>query len=299
MRRILMEVEYHGQAFFGWQRQGSRRSVQATLEEAVRGLVGHDASVHGAGRTDRGVHALAMPAHVDIGSRLCANELLPALNARMPEDLAVKSVREVDPRFHARFDALSKLYRYTIYRSRTRSPLLRDRSYFCPRHLDVVAMDEAIAALVGTHDFTSFRTSPDEALPGEDDDDEDSPTGSGSDVTSDKFGPAANQPPPPWRKPRPRGCVRHVGKARLHEQHELLLIEVEANGFLRGMMRAIAGSLIEVGLGKQPPSWIAGLISSADRRLAGANLPAHGLTLVRVTYPPEPFETGTAPTKTA
>ncbi|MCC6572719.1 MAG: tRNA pseudouridine synthase A [Planctomycetes bacterium] len=282
MRRILMEVEYHGQAFFGWQRQGSQRSVQATLEAAIKDLVGHDVNVQSSGRTDRGVHAFAMPAHVDVDTRLGVDELVPALNARMPEDLAIKTVRDVDPRFHARFDAISKLYRYTIYRSRTRSPLLRDRSYFCPRPLDLAAMEEAAAALVGTHDFASFRTNPDDPSAGDDDDD-------APEVTPDKFGPAAHEPPPLWRKPRPKGCVRHMLKARLHESHELLHIDVEANGFLRGMVRAIAGSLLEVGLRKQAPDWIAEIIAGADRKLAGANLPAHGLALIRVNYPDEPF----------
>jgi len=284
MRRILLEVEYHGQAFFGWQRQGPARSVQGTLEAAAQDLVGHVVQVHGAGRTDRGVHALAMPAHFDTDSRLRCDELMMALNARLPVDCAVRIARETDPRFHARFDAISKLYRYRFYLSRARSPLLSDRAFQVPRKLDLEAMAEAAALLVGKHDFLSFRTNPEEeperAVPA-------------PDTTADLHGPAAvahgDFTPPPWRKPRPQGTVRTLFDARLNTRNGVLNLDLRGDGFLRGMVRAIAGSLLEVGTGKQPPTWITTLLDVRDRREAGANLPPHGLTLVSVDYPPEPF----------
>ncbi|MBE7491826.1 MAG: tRNA pseudouridine synthase A [Planctomycetes bacterium] len=287
MRRILLEVEYHGQAFFGWQRQGSARSVQATLEAAIADLVGHRADVHGAGRTDRGVHALAMPAHVDMDSRLRCEELVPALNVRLPQDCVVRRAREVDPRFHARFDARSKHYRYRFYLSRTRSPMLADRAYMVPRALDIDAMREAAALLAGTRDFACFRTNP-EQDPQTPPDDEDA-----SDTTADLYGPAAvahgDFNPPPWRKPRPQGTTRTIFDARLNQRGNLLDLDVRGDGFLRGMVRAMAGTLLEIGLGKQPPTWVTALLAGRDRRDAGANLPPHGLTLVSVDYPPEPF----------
>ncbi|MEZ5991451.1 MAG: tRNA pseudouridine synthase A [Planctomycetota bacterium] len=283
MRRIVLDIEFHGKGFYGWQRQGPDRSVQATVEAAVADLTGHLVSVQSSGRTDRGVHALAMPAHVDVESRLSPREFMPALNHRLPRDVAVRRVRGVDPRFHARFDAIGKLYRYTILRNRARSPLLGDRAHQVPRALDVSAMQAAGNVLVGCHDFASFQTNPDRDPP-----DDELP-----ETTADRIGPAAVQhgdfTPPPWRKPRPKGTIRNISGVQLTEQGDLLLIDVKGDGFLRGMVRALAGSLIEVGLGKQPVDWVRELIEVKDRKAAGANLPPHGLTLVGVEYPAEPF----------
>lgn len=283
MRRILLTLEFHGKGFFGWQRQGPDRSVQGVVEAAVADLVGHAVSAQSSGRTDRGVHARAMPAHVDVDSRLPCRELLNAINARLPDDVAVRAVREADPRFHARFDALSKLYRYTLLRSRARSPLQADRTHLAPRQLDTQAMRSAAALVVGTHDFKSFQASPDDS----------NPVADRPDTTADTVGPAAlahgDFTPPPWRKPRPHGTVRTITRCDLIERGEMLRIEVAGNGFLRGMVRALAGSLLEIGLGKQSPEWLGTLLDVKDRKEAGPNLPPHGLTLVQVEYPPEPF----------
>jgi tRNA pseudouridine38-40 synthase len=282
MRRILLTLQYHGRNFFGWQRQGPDRSVQAVVEAAVEDLVGHAVSVQAAGRTDRGVHAEAMPAHVDVDSRLPPRDLLMAINARLPQDVSIQAVREVDPRFHARFDAVSKHYRYTLLRSRARSPLLDDRTHLAPRALDVGAMQHGAGLLVGTHDYASFQTNPDEP------EDKNAP-----DVSADTIGPAAvahgDYAPPPWRKSRPQGTVRTITRCEVIEEDRLLCIDVVGDGFLRGMVRALAGSLLEVGLGKQPPEWVASLLEAKDRRAAGANLPPHGLTLKTVQYPDQPF----------
>lgn len=277
MRRILLILEYHGAAFFGWQRQGVSRSVQATVEEAVRDLVRHDVTVQSSGRTDRGVHALAMPAHVDVDTRLDTESIMMALNARLPDDCKVRRVREVDPRFHARFDALRKLYRYSLVQSRAPSPLLADRAHHFPRKLDIAAMNEAAALLVGKHDFACFRVDPR-------DEPEDGP-----EITTDAFGPGKHLPPPPWRKPRPKGTVRNLTQLTVRQTGRIVQIEAAADGFLRGMVRAIAGTLTQVGLGKQEPAWVQSVLNSADRREAGANLPAHGLTLVKVSYPSAVF----------
>ena len=280
MRRIVLELEYHGKGFVGWQRQGPDRSVQGTVEAALADLTGHIVSVQSAGRTDRGVHALAMPAHADVETRLAPRELMPALNHRLPHDVAVRRVRNVDPRFHARFDAIRKLYRYSLLRSRARSPLLGDRVHQVPRELDLSAMRVAAAALVGTHDFASFQTNPD--VPGASD--EDLP-----ETTADRFSPGGATEPPPWRKSRPRGTIRTISRVELIDDGGLLHLEVEGDGFLRGMVRALAGTLVDVGLGKRAPAWVAGLLDAKDRREAGANLPPHALALVRVDYPDQPF----------
>jgi tRNA pseudouridine38-40 synthase len=282
MRRVLLTLEFHGGAFYGWQRQGPDRSVQAVVEHAVEDLVGHSVSVQASGRTDRGVHALAMPAHVDVDSRLGPRELMMALNHRLPWDVAVRAVQEADPRFHARFDALDKTYRYAFHLSQARSPLLTDRVHLVPRPLDIPAMTKAAAMLVGTHDFAAFRS---QAEP---------ETEPGPERSADTVGPAAlahgDFEPPPWRGPRPKGTVRTVHSAGLELRSDILHFEVNGTGFLRGMVRAMAGSLLQVGLGREPLDWVQALLSNRDRREAGANLPGRGLTLVRVHYPPEPFE---------
>jgi tRNA pseudouridine38-40 synthase len=282
MRRVLLTLEYHGGGFYGWQRQGPDRSVQGVVEAAVADLVGHAVSVQSSGRTDRGVHARAMPAHVDIDSRLSPRELMMAINHRLPWDVAVRAVQESDPRFHARFDALDKSYRYAFYLSQARSPLLSDRAHLVPRPLDIPAMEQAAALLVGTHDFAAFRS---QAEPDPD---------PGPERSADTIGPAAIEhgdfEPPPWRRPRPAGTVRTVHRTGLTLRGGVLHFEVNGTGFLRGMVRAMAGSLLQVGLGRQPVEWVRALLENRDRREAGANLPGHGLTLLQVNYPPEPFE---------
>lgn len=224
-----------------------------------------------------------MASHVDVETRLGPYEIMMAVNHRLPADVAVRRVREVDTRFHARFDATSKLYRYDIHRRRARSPLAQDRSFHCARSFDLAAMREAAARLTGSHDFASFQTNP--QPPSEAD------VGG---ITVDTIGPAGIEAgitePPPWRKPRPQGTVRTLNQIEIRERDSLLQIEVAGDGFLRGMVRALAGTLLEVALGRQDPAWIDELIGARDRKLAGPNLPAHGLTLIRVDYPPEPFD---------
>ena len=143
-----------------------------------------------------------------------------------------------------------------------------------------MAMANAARFLVGPHDFACFESSSDEA------DDEDGP-----DITADRYGPAAvasgHSAPPPWRKPRPRGSLRHLMALEVRRVGRLVQIEASADGFLRGMVRSIAGTLTQVGLGRQVPDWVRHVLASRDRREAGANMPPEGLTLVRVVYPPE------------
>jgi tRNA U38,U39,U40 pseudouridine synthase TruA len=138
------------------------------------------------------------------------------------------------------------------------------------------------ARLVGRHDFGGFKSNPDR----------DEPAAEVPSLTADTVGPAAvaaGDEPPPWRRPRPQGTVRELKRVEWVRRGNLLELVVEGDGFLRGMVRALAGSLREVGLGRQPPEWITGLLARPDRTQAGANLPAHGLTLLEVTFPPEPF----------
>ena len=261
--------------------------MQQTIEDAVSDLTGHPVSVQSSGRTDRGVHALGMPAHVDVDTRLSPQEFLMAVNFRLPKDVAIQRCQQVDPRFHARFDAANKLYRYTFYCSRARNVMNADRSTLAPRPMNVALMIEAAKCLVGTHDFAAFQTSPEVASKSE----------NGAVIekqalfTVDTVGPAAiaagHTEPPPWRKQRPDGTIRTIHRLEIIEEGNYLHIEVEGTGFLRGMVRALAGTLKEVGREKFQPKWVKEVLESKDRKQAGANLPACGLTLVRVDYPPE------------
>lgn len=282
-----MILEFHGHNFYGWQRQGPNRTVQQTVEDAVSDLTGHPVSVQSSGRTDRGVHALGMPAHVDVETRLSPQEFLMAVNFRLPKDVAIQRCQQVDPRFHARFDAANKLYRYTFYCSRARNVMNADRTTLAPRPLNVALMTEAARYLVGTYDFAAFQTSPEVGSSGEKGTvPEKQPL-----FTVDTVGPAAiavgSTEPPPWRKQRPDGTVRSIHRLDVIEHGKYLHIEVEGTGFLRGMVRALAGTLKEVGLENYRPEWVKEVLESKDRKQAGANLPAHGLTLARVDYPPE------------
>ncbi|MDC1142673.1 tRNA pseudouridine synthase A [Planctomycetota bacterium] len=290
MRRFLMILEFHGADFYGWQRQGPDRTVQQTVETAISDLTGHAVSVQSSGRTDRGVHALGMPAHVDVDTRLGPQEFMMAVNFRLAADVAIQSCQQVDARFHARFDAAGKLYRYTFYRSRVRNVMHADRSTLAPRPLNVALMRQAAQFLVGSHDFASFQTSPEPEKTSHQDRPE---------YTVDTVGPAAIQAgflePPPWRKARPDGTIRKIGRLEVIEDGQYLHIEVEGSGFLRGMVRAIAGTLHDVGREKQSPEWVQQVLESRDRRVAGANLAAKGLTLVRVDYPAEALRFNATP----
>jgi tRNA pseudouridine38-40 synthase len=239
-------LEYDGTGFAGWQRQAQgERTVQGVLAEAFRRVCGGEAEVEGAGRTDAGVHARGQVAGVRVETRLAAGELQRALNAVLPGDLAVLSVEGAADGWHPRRSARRKLYRYAIWNGRVRSPL-RDRySHWVPQPLAADAMARAAASLGGTRDFRSFQAA-----------------GSGVETT-----------------------VRTLFRAELlGEGGGELALELEGDGFLRHMVRNVAGTLIEVGLGRRAPESLLALLEARDRGLAGPTAPARGLTLVRVEY---------------
>jgi tRNA pseudouridine38-40 synthase len=239
-------LEYDGTGFAGWQRQAQgERTVQGVLAEACRRVCGGEAEVEGAGRTDAGVHARGQVAGVRVGTRLAAGELQRALNAVLPGDLAVLSLEAAAEGWHPRRSARRKLYRYAIWNGRVRSPL-RDRyAHFVPQPLAADAMAWGAASLAGTRDFRSFQAA-----------------GSGVETT-----------------------VRTLFRAELlGEAGGELALELEGDGFLRHMVRNVAGTLIEVGLGRRAPESLRALLEARDRGLAGPTAPARGLTLVRVEY---------------
>lgn len=241
---VKILLEYDGSNYHGWQKQKNALGIQEIVEKAIYRVTGENVKVVGAGRTDAGVHARGQVANFHTNCRIPVERLPYAINSHLPEDIAVKGAEEVPADFHARYSAKSKVYSYTIYNGPFPSPLLRRYSYFYPRPLDVEAMREAAKAFIGVHDFSAFRAS-------------------GSPVKS---------------------SVRKIMKLEVKKSGDLIIIEVEADGFLYNMVRIIAGTLLEVGSGKKKPEEIPLVIDSRDRERAGITLPAHGLCLERVVY---------------
>ncbi|MHC4480326.1 MAG: tRNA pseudouridine(38-40) synthase TruA [Planctomycetota bacterium] len=248
MRRLMLTLEYDGADFYGWQVQAEGRTVQGVLEEAIAKACGESVRVTAASRTDSGVHAAGQVAHFDTDSPLSARRFLKALNFWLPPDVAVRDCREADGEFDARFSAASKLYRYRILRSEVRRPLKEGRTLRLWQPLDVEAMRDCAARLLGEHDFTSFASEHSEA----------------------------------------QSNVRRVLRSELVETGDELHYMVEADGFLYNMVRIIVGTLLMVGRGKLTPAQFAAALGARQRRAAGPTAPARGLILVKVNYPNDP-----------
>lgn len=243
-RTLKLTLAYDGTRFVGWQRQAEGQSIQALVEEALAHLEGAPVTVHGAGRTDAGVHAEGQVASAAVTFSYDAATVLRAVNARLPPDVRLRAVQEAPPGFHARFSARGKTYRYQIANVPIANPFTRAYAWHVPELLDAGAMAEAAARLAGTHDFAAFQST-------------------GSDVTT---------------------TVRTLTRSVVGESQGLLLYEVEGDGFLRHMVRAIVGTLVDVGRGTRRPFEVSSLLENGTRAEAGATAPAHGLFLVRVEY---------------
>jgi tRNA pseudouridine38-40 synthase len=245
MRNLRLLVAYDGSAFAGWQRQEGFASVQQSLEEAVAQVTGEKVTVHGAGRTDAGVHALGQVAHFRSATSLPDERILHALNAHLPPSVTVRGVSTAAPDFHARFSARGKRYVYRLVATPLRPPLARELIAWIPYRLDVARMRQGAAYLVGEHDFASFATEP--------------------------------------RRPR-ASTVRRVQHLHLVSRRERVDLFIQGDGFLYNMVRAVAGSLIEVGRGKREPAWIRDVLEAKDRKRGGPTAPPQGLYLLRVLY---------------
>jgi tRNA pseudouridine38-40 synthase len=241
-------VSYDGTRFVGWQRQAAGESVQGLLEEVLGRFEGAPVAVHGAGRTDAGVHALGQVASAQITSMHPPDALLRGLNASLPPDVRVASVEDVAPDFHARFSARSKTYRYVIRNAAIVSPFERLYVWHLPEPLDVETMQLAAGAVIGTHDFAAFASA----------------GGETKDAT--------------------RTITRSVVEVREADGGRLVSYEVTGTGFLRHMVRAIVGTLVEIGRGWRPAASMSSLVAGRDRANAGATAPSHGLFLVSVDY---------------
>ena len=261
MPRILLRVAYDGTAYAGWQRQENGPSIQAMLEQALSPLAGGGAvMVTGAGRTDAGVHADGQAAHVDLPDGVDPDVVVRATNTRLPADIRVRSAALVPDDFHARFSAVSKTYRYAWLVSRLGHPLLARTHWLVTPPVDLAARASAAAALNGTHDFAAFQSTGSPV------------TSTTRTITGVDLG------------------VRMAADVGLHlaEHERIVELELRGDGFLRHMVRAIAGTLLEVGYRRRRPEDFVRLLDGAPRGDAGPTAPPHGLTLLQVDYSETP-----------
>lgn len=247
MRTLKLTLEYDGTDFVGWQRQAEGVSVQGLLEDALARFEGAPVTVHGAGRTDAGVHALGQVASATLTSSHSAETVQRAMNAVLPPAVRVLEVVDAAPGFHARFSAAGKLYEYRIVNAPFVSPFLHRYAWHVPMRLDLAAMREAASVLAGAHDFAAFQAA-------------------GSAVSS---------------------TIRTVrtlewepGEGHRHP----LVLRIEGDGFLRHMVRTIAGTMVEIGVGRMAASRMGEILATRDRGQAGPTAPAAGLFLVSVNY---------------
>jgi tRNA pseudouridine38-40 synthase len=240
-------VSYRGERYAGWQRQENALTIQEVLETALGSLLGEPVRVDGSSRTDAGVHARGQVASLGIERPFAERGLVHGTNHHLPEDVRVLAAQPMPPGFHARKHALGKTYSFRLSRAAVISPLDAPYTVRVPREVDPGPMAAAAERLIGRHDFTAFALT----------------------------GGSHTQP------------FRTITAAAWEERGEELLFRITGDGFLRGMVRALVGTLIEVGTGRRSPADLAALLAGAPRDSAGPTAPAHGLVLEEVFYPPE------------
>ena len=245
VRTIKLTIEYDGANYLGWQIQPNGQTIQGVIQDRLKRLTGESIHVMGSGRTDAGVHALGQVAHFKTESRMSANTFQKALNSLLPKDIVIRRVEEVEAEFHARNNVTSKIYEYRILNRRTRPAVDRQYVWHVPQKLNLDEMKKATHSLLGEHDFSAFRS-----------------VGSST-----------------------RSSVRNILRADWKTgKIGLLRFEIEATGFLKQMVRAIVGTLVEVGRGKIFAQEFKRILDSKDRKEAGPTAPAHGLFLKEVKY---------------
>ena len=244
MRNIKLTIEYDGKGFNGWQKQPNKLNIQGEIELAIEQITGKKVELIGSGRTDAGVHSLGQVANFKTSTEIPVEKLATAINSKLKKSIVVLNAEEVDSRFHARYNCVSKKYRYIINNSKEGSAIYRGLECHIPTKLDYAKMKEAIKHFEGEHDFKGFKT-----------------TGGKNKTT-----------------------IRTIHKAEITKEETRIIIELTGDGFLYNMVRIIAGTLVEVGLGKLNPNEIPSIINSKDREKAGKTLPPHGLYLVEVYY---------------
>lgn len=243
-------IEFIGTNYRGWQRQQEVISIQEKLETAFSKIANEPIEIIAAGRTDAGVHASNMVAHFTTTAQRAPYNWLRASNSLLPDDIGVRWIVPMPDDFHARFSAIARRYRYITVNQPLRPAILHGQITHEYAPLDIAKMQQAVNALVGTHDFTSFRAAACQS----------------------------NQP------------IRHVQFANLIPHGDLLVLDIQADGFLHHMVRNIMGTLFEIGRGEKPVAWLTELLHQKDRTLAAATASADGLYFINALYP-ERFQT--------
>ena len=245
MKRIMLVVAYDGANYCGWQIQPSGKTIEEALNEALSRLLGEEIQVIGASRTDSGVHSLGNVAVFDTQTRIPPEKICYALNQRLPEDIVVQSSCEVSREFHPRRCYSEKTYEYRILNRKLPIPTLRNDTYFYYRNLDVERMQRAASFLVGRHDFKSFCSA----------------------------------------KTAVEDTVRKILSCTVERTpQDVIIIRVTGTGFLYNMVRIIAGTLIQAGVGERQPESVREILQKKDRSAAGPTAPAHGLTMIGIKY---------------
>ena len=245
MRNIKLTIEYDGKEYNGWQKQPDKLNIQGTIEKAIERITGEQVDLMASGRTDRGVHALGQVANFKTNSNIPIEKFAIAINSNLKKSILIKSAEEVDERFHSRLTCKKKTYRYVINNSKYGTAIYRNLETHIPIKLNVEEMQKAIKFFEGEHDFKAFKSS----------------------GTSSK------------------SSVRTIYKAEVKQMpNDKIWIELTGNGFLYNMVRIIAGTLVEVGLGKIKANEINDIMESKRRENAGKTLPPQGLYLVNVEY---------------
>ena len=244
MRNIKLTIEYDGKEFNGWQKQPNKLNIQGTIEKAIEKITGEETNLIASGRTDAGVHALGQVANFKTNSNIPIEKIPIAINSNIKKSIVIKTAEEVDEKFHSRLTCKQKTYRYIINNTKQGTAIYRNLETHIPQKLDVEKMKKAVKYFEGEHDFKAFKAS----------------------GTSSK------------------SSVRTIYEANVYQENEKNSIELTGNGFLYNMVRIIAGTLVEVGLGKLEPENITDIIQKGKRENAGKTLPPNGLYLVKVMY---------------
>lgn len=244
MRNIKLTIEYDGKDFNGWQKQPNKLNIQGEIERAIKDITGEDVDLIASGRTDAGVHALGQVANFKTDSNIPVEKIPIALNTKLKRSIRILAAEEVDERFHSRYNCKKKTYRYVINNSVNGTAIYRNLEYNFSQELNVDKMNEAVKYFIGEHDFKGFKAS----------------------GTSSK------------------SSVRTIYDAKVYKNGDRVNIELTGNGFLYNMVRIIAGTLIDVGVGKILPEEVPDIINSKERTKAGKTLPPNGLYLVKVEY---------------
>ena len=242
--RIALGVEYVGSEFSGWQAQVGLRTVQATLEKALSIIAGEPIKVFCAGRTDAGVHGINQVVHFDTTVQRVDQAWVRGTNMHLPRSIAVQWSREVDEKFHARFNAIARRYHYVIYNHLQRSAILDHRVYQCGYTLNVTLMQQSAKFLLGEHDFSSFRSS----------------------------------------RCQSKTPMRNIHFLDITERGKFITFDIKANAFLHHMVRNIVGTLLRVGREQIAPEDVATILAAKDRRVAYETAPGSGLYLSQVVY---------------